>query len=184
MYLLLHRGRGGGGWSDWLRGFSLLYLCQVLCIILLAKCLHWTVCICKKLSYQHLILRGNLIQPEKSSPPSVYVGCINWTERMLCSKNCLFTGNFSNPYSGDQNLTADSSKPQDTTEITLLLDFGTSSWNNMKRQQFCNFFIPHDTSSHRVLSTMREIRWRFEHSLELQGIIHPPREGRDGSYSC
>lgn len=146
----------GQRWAIWLGGFSLLYLCQVLHIILLAKCLHWMICICKKLSHQHLILRGSLVQPEeKSGPPLVYIGCINWTERMLSSKNYLFTENFSNPCSGDQNLTADSSKPRDTTELTLLLDFGTSSWNNMKGQHFCNFFIPHDTSNHRVFSTMR-----------------------------
>lgn len=140
----------------WLGGFSLQYLSQVLCIIFLAKCWHWMICICKKLSHQHLILRGSLVQPEeKSSPPSVYVGCISWTERMLSSKNCLFTGNFTNSYSGDQNLTADSSKPRDTTELALLLDFGTLFWNNMKGQHFCNTFMPRDTSSHRVLSTMR-----------------------------
>jgi len=61
---------------------------------------------------------------------------------MMSSKHCLFTGNFSNPYSGDQNLAADSSKPRDTTDLTLLFDFGTSSWNNMKGQLFCNFSSP------------------------------------------
>lgn len=124
-----HRQRG----VMWLGCFFLLYLFQALRTILLAKCFHWTVCICKTLSHQCLVLRGSLIQPEnKSSPPSVYVGCINWTERMLSSKNCLLTGNSSNPSREDQTFTADSSKPRDTIEFTLLLDFRTSSWNNMK----------------------------------------------------
>lgn len=143
----------------WLRGFSFLHFHQVLHILLFAKCLHWTMCIFKKLSHKCLILRRSLVQPEKSGPSSVYIGCIDWIERTLSSKNYLFTDNFSNPCSGDQNLTAESSKPQVATELNPPLRFwnfifGTSFGITWRGNIFANFSFPMRLAA-TVLSTIK-----------------------------
>lgn len=145
--------------GDWLRGFSLLHFCQVLLIILFSKYIHWTICIFKKLSHQLLILRRSLVQPEaKSGLRSVYTGCIDWIERTLSSKHYLFTENFSNPCSGDQNLSAESSKPQVTTELNPPLRlwniiFGTSFGITWRGNSFAIFSFPMRLAA-TVLSTV------------------------------